>query len=263
MSNRSVERKKRQYEKMLSNPELLQARQELKDEFLTAHPRLSDLTEDELNAEMMKHSHEDQKLRRQKLRGHIEAISDGVIAVIITIMLLEIPMPTAHGGYHGFVEAVGVFLVSFVIVANFWLNNHNILAITEEITESITVQNFIFLGLLSIVPLLTKWSMQQRDSFSSLNYGLLLLIILVQQELMSYAISRSHFIKMPKTFRFWRKTWLSRLISVFMLNLVILIIAVIFPIYGHWLFVLIPIVSFFTRIWTRKEEEFRNYGEKQ
>ncbi len=234
--------------KMTENSEMRAARQELKDEFLALHPRLADMSVEELGEAMQKHAIEEDKIRKQKLRNHIEAFSDGIIAVIITIMLLEIPMPTASGGYIGFIEAVGIFLISFVVIANFWFNHHKTFATTEEITESIIVQDFIFTGLLSLIPLLTKWIMLQPTAFSSFNYGFVLFLILIQQEWISYSITKDHFHKMPKTFHFWRKIWASRLIFTLLINIIITIIAVIFPQYGHWLFIIVPVFNFFFRM---------------
>ena len=57
----------------------------------------------------------------KKTLEHLEAFNDGVIAIIITIMVLEIPAP--HGGlisYFEFLKSIGIFLTSFFVVANFW-----------------------------------------------------------------------------------------------------------------------------------------------
>ena len=209
---------------------------------------------------MTHHALEDEKLRKQKLRHHIEAFADGIIAVIITIMLLEIPVPSGNQGYWEFISSVGIFLVSFVVTANFWFNRHKIFALTEEITEKIIVQDFIFIGLLSLIPLLTKWIMVAPTSFSALNFGLVLIVILLQQELLSYSITKDHFHKMPKSFKFWRRVWLIRLFSTILMNVVIMIIAIIFPFYGHWLFVIVPIFNFLFRMVNDRNQEEEVYA---
>ena len=134
-NKKMTERQKRQIEDMQSNPEMIQAREELKEEFLNTHPQYAKMTSEELQESMTRHALEDEKLRKQKLRHHIEAFADGIIAVIITIMLLEIPVPSGNQGYWGFLSSAGIFLVSFVVTANFWFNRHKIFALTEEITE--------------------------------------------------------------------------------------------------------------------------------
>ena len=265
--NHLTKRQRQQFEKMRQNPEMQQARKELQDEFLATHKRYADMTPEQLSEEMIAHAREDNKIRKQKLRNHIETFSDGMIAIIITIMLLEIPVPSAHVSYLSFAESVGVFLISFLITANFWFNRHKIFATTEEVTEGIIVQDFLFTGLLSLIPLLTKWIMVAPTSFSSLNYGVVVLLILIQQELLSYNITRDHFRKMPKSFKFWKRIWAARLAFTLLINIIITVIAVITPQYGHWLFVIVPIFYFVFRMVNERDGEARfeeqlNAGER-
>ena len=87
-NKKMTDRQKRKIEEMQSNPEMIQAREELKEEFLNTHPQYAKMTSEELQESMTRHALEDEKLRKQKLRNHIEAFADAIIAVIITIMLL-------------------------------------------------------------------------------------------------------------------------------------------------------------------------------
>lgn len=55
------------------------------------------------------------------LKAHLDSLNDGIIAIIITIMVLEIPLPSqAAVSYHDFLKAIFIFGVSFFVVANFW-----------------------------------------------------------------------------------------------------------------------------------------------
>ena len=255
----SERRRQAKFEQMKKNPEMVQARQELKEEFLSTHPRFTEMSDQQLQEEMQKHATEEEKVRKQKLRSHMETFSDGVIAVIITIMLLEIPVPKNGDNYWTFLSAVGVFLISFIVIANFWFNHHKIFAVTEEITEETIVQDFAFMGLLSIVPLLTKWIIAEPNWFSSMNYGIVIFLILVQQAMISYGITRDHFRRMPKSFKFWRRIWLSRLFFTLAVNIVITGIAVAFPVYGHWLFVVVPVFNFLSQLFERDQaHEWQN-----
>jgi len=254
-------RQQRKYEEMRKNPEMIQARQELQEEFIAAHPHYAHMTDAELAHEMKIHAEEDERTRKRKLRDHIETFSDGMIAIIITIMLLEIPVPSEHVNYLEFIESVGVFLVSFVVIANFWFNRHKIFALTEEITESIIVQDFIFTGLLSLIPILTKWIMINPSRFSALNFGVVLILILIFQEGLSYSITKNHFKAMPKSFKFWRRIWAGRVFMTFLLNLIITGIAIASPLYGHWLFVVVPIFYFIVRFFNDRNNQ-RTFDEQ-
>ncbi|GAB2027293.1 TMEM175 family protein [Lactovum odontotermitis] len=254
----------RRFEKMQRDPEMRQARQELRDEFLETHQKFKDMAESELQAEMTRHAEEDEKIRRQKLRSHIETFSDSVIAVIITIMLLEIPIPRDGQDYLTFLSAVGIFLISFMVIANFWFNHHKIFAVTEEITEGTIVQDFFFIGLLSLLPLLTKWIIAQPTWFSSLNYGIVILLILSQQEMLNFSITRDHFKKMPKSFKFWKKIWMARFMFTMVINIIITVVAVLFPLAGHWLFVIVPVFSFLSQLFVRDQEhEWQSPGDRR
>ncbi|GBG96918.1 TMEM175 family protein [Lactococcus termiticola] len=259
--SRMSPRQQRKYEELKRNPEMIQARKELQEEFLAAHPHYAEMSDAELMREMKLHAEEDDRTRKRKLRDHIETFSDGMIAIIITIMLLEIPVPSEHVGYLEFIESVGVFLVSFVVIANFWFNRHKIFALTEEITESIIVQDFIFTGLLSLIPILTKWIMVNPSPFSALNFGGVLILILIFQEGLSYSITKSHFKDMPKSFMFWRRIWAGRVFMTLLLNLVITGIAIASPFYGHWLFVIVPIFYFIVRFFNDRNNK-RTFDEQ-
>ncbi|MCL2677109.1 MAG: TMEM175 family protein [Streptococcaceae bacterium] len=252
-----LKREKRyiQYEEAMKNPKFQKAQEEVNSEFIKEHPHLIHFSDVELQEEIRKHRLSEEKRRKTKFREHIEVFSDAVIAVIITIMLLEIPMPSGPDGYFKFLGAVGIFFVSFIVIGNFWLNHHKIFSITEEVTEGIVVQDFIFLALLSIIPLLTKWIIEEPTRFSALNYGGLLLLILLQQENASLSSARDHFKNMPKTFTMWRRIWAGRLIFTLLVNIIITALVYWSPENGHWLFIVIPVFSFILRLLGNQSQE--------
>jgi uncharacterized membrane protein len=91
--------------------------------------------------------------------GRLEAFSDGVIAILITIMVLELRVP--HGADWLVLEPlVPVFLtyvLSFVYLGIYWNNHHHMFHITERITGGILWANLHLLFWLSLVPFVTGW----------------------------------------------------------------------------------------------------------
>jgi len=92
-------------------------------------------------------------------KGRLEAFSDGVLAIIITIMVLEMKVP--HGAD---VEALRplfpVFLsyvLSFVYIAIYWSNHHHMLHVTKRVTGAILWANLHLLFWLSLFPFVTGW----------------------------------------------------------------------------------------------------------
>src|SRR5512134_2109588 len=89
----------------------------------------------------------------------LEAFSDGVIAILITIMVLELKVP--HGSdLTALRPIVPVFLsyvLSFVFLGIYWNNHHHMLHVTERVNGRILWANLHLLFWLSLVPLTTHW----------------------------------------------------------------------------------------------------------
>ena len=92
-------------------------------------------------------------------KGRLEAFSDGVIAVIITIMVLELKVP--HGGDQAaLAPLVPVFLayvLSFVLVAIYWNNHHHMLHAVHHVSGGTLWANMHLLFWLSLIPFTTGW----------------------------------------------------------------------------------------------------------
>src|SRR4249920_3751503 len=92
-------------------------------------------------------------------KGRLEAFSDGVIAIIITIMVLELKVP--HGDdLHALAPLVPVllsYILSFVNVAIYWNNHHHLLHTVKHVTGGIMWANMHLLFWLSLYPFVTSW----------------------------------------------------------------------------------------------------------
>jgi len=92
-------------------------------------------------------------------KGRLEAFSDGVIAIIITIMVLELKVP--HGdSLDALVPLWPVFLsytLSFVNLGIYWNNHHHMLHATRQISGNVLWANLHLLFWLSLVPFVTGW----------------------------------------------------------------------------------------------------------
>jgi uncharacterized membrane protein len=111
-------------------------------------------------------------------KGRLEAFSDGVLAIIITIMVLELKVP--HGESLAAVEPlVPVFLsyvLSFVYVGIYWNNHHHMLHASRRVTGQILWANLHLLFWLSLMPFATGWMGENHFApLPSAFYGLILL----------------------------------------------------------------------------------------
>ena len=112
-------------------------------------------------------------------KGRLEAFSDGVIAIIITIMVLEMHVPSGEG-LHALRPLLPVFLsyvLSFVYVGIYWNNHHHMLHLCTHVTGGILWANLHLLFWLSLFPFATGWMGQNHFAPTpSIVYGLVLLM---------------------------------------------------------------------------------------
>src|SRR5215475_5457854 len=89
----------------------------------------------------------------------LEAFSDGVIAIIITIMVLELRPPDGSGfdGLRPLIPKALAYLLSFVLIAIYWNNHHHLFKLVERIDGAVMWSNMMLLLSLSLVPFATAW----------------------------------------------------------------------------------------------------------
>src|SRR5262252_7279128 len=89
----------------------------------------------------------------------LEAFSDGVIAIIITIMVLELRPPDGSGfdELRPLIPKALAYLLSFVLIAIYWNNHHHLFKLIERIDGAVMWTNMALLFSLSLVPFATAW----------------------------------------------------------------------------------------------------------
>jgi len=112
-------------------------------------------------------------------KGRLEAFSDGVIAIIITIMILELKLP--HGDSFGALKeilpAFMCYILSFVYVGIYWNNHHHMMHAVTSINGITLWANLNLLFWLSLVPFVTNW--MGENNFTTVPvalYGIILLM---------------------------------------------------------------------------------------
>jgi uncharacterized membrane protein len=94
--------------------------------------------------------------------SRLEAFSDGVIAVIITIMVLDLRVPSTRelpnaAAFHADLKLILVYLLSFVQTGIYWVNHHYLIEDVEQVSHGILWANLAFLFTLSLIPFATSW----------------------------------------------------------------------------------------------------------
>ena len=92
-------------------------------------------------------------------KSRLEAFSDGVLAIIITIMVLELHVPHGHdlAALRPIMPVLLTYLLSFVYVGIYWNNHHHLLHATRQVRGSVLWANLHLLFWLSLLPFATGW----------------------------------------------------------------------------------------------------------
>jgi uncharacterized membrane protein len=96
---------------------------------------------------------------RNMTKSRLEAFSDGVIAILITIMVLELHTPNSAdlSGLLEILPAIFLYALSFVYLGIYWNNHHHLLHATSQINGSVLWANLNVLFWLSLIPFCTRW----------------------------------------------------------------------------------------------------------
>ena len=128
-------------------------------------------------------------------KGRLEAFSDGVFAIIITIMVLELKVPQKTD-FAALVEIWPVFLgyvMSFVYVGIYWNNHHHMFQAAETVNGAILWANMNLLFWLSLIPFVTDW--MGENHFAKLPvtcYGIILIMNAISYTVLAIALIRHH-----------------------------------------------------------------------
>jgi len=111
-------------------------------------------------------------------KGRLEAFSDGVIAIIITIMVLELKIPHESdlAALHPLVPVFLSYVLSFIYLGIYWNNHHHLLQAVQNVNGSVLWANLHLLFWLSLIPFVTGWT--GENHFAALPvalYGIVLL----------------------------------------------------------------------------------------
>jgi uncharacterized membrane protein len=124
----------------------------------------------------------------------MEAFSDGVIAILITVMVLELRVP--HGtSWHALRESLPtllIYVLSFVYLGIYWNNHHHMLMVTDRVDGLVLWANLHLLFWLSLVPFFTGWMGENHfATVPTAAYGIVLLAAAIAYYALQAAIIRT------------------------------------------------------------------------
>ena len=104
-------------------------------------------------------------------KNRLEAFSDGVLAIIITIMVLELTLPLGDGfkDFAAIMPLLLTYVLSFFFVAIYWVNHHLMFHISERVNLKILWVNIVWLFVISLIPFTTAWVGKYPTSWAPLS----------------------------------------------------------------------------------------------
>ena len=127
----------------------------------------------------MKHIEKHFDIKENIPISRIAGFSDGLIAIIITLMVLEIPIPSEIKMTEiiEFAKAIIIYFASFVVIGTQWNRHHFLLEQTEKVHKSFIWKNLLYLFSLSLIPLFMKLLIKHPNDFiPAIGYSLIYLI---------------------------------------------------------------------------------------
>ncbi|WP_156286455.1 TMEM175 family protein [Oceanivirga salmonicida] len=127
-------------------------------------------------------------------KQRLEAFSDGVLAIIITIMVLEFKAPKGHD-FKDLVEVMPIFISyvsSFFFISIYWINHHNLLQATTKVNSNILWSNLHLLFWLSLIPFATSW-LGRREIYNApvILYSTILFLSRITYSRLAYNIAKN------------------------------------------------------------------------
>jgi uncharacterized membrane protein len=128
-------------------------------------------------------------------KGRLEAFSDGVIAIIITIMVLEMAPPHTAGlsALRPLIPTFLSYVLSFVFVGIYWSNHHHLCHAIKKVNGAVLWANLHLLFWLSLIPFVTAWMGENHFApITAALYGLVLLMCAVAYTILTVILLKLH-----------------------------------------------------------------------
>ena len=128
-------------------------------------------------------------------KNRLEAFSDGVLAVAITLMVLELKPPVQARGLADLIDlapAFSSYVLSFLYIGIYWNNHHHLLQATSKVTGSVLWANLHLIFWLTLFPFTSAWVSQHFDAATpSAVYGVVLLMAAIAYYTLQTVIIRT------------------------------------------------------------------------
>ncbi|MGT2907357.1 TMEM175 family protein [Streptococcus dentiloxodontae] len=185
----------------------------------------------------------------KQLKERFDTLSDAIVAIVMTILVLEIAVPASSKELPHLAEEIGLFFVAFVIIINFWYRRFQAMRATEKTTFSVFVMDVAAHGLLSLYPLAVKMLAEYDDKWIAiLFFGFINLMTAFLVNRMTYDLGMQAVGQLSETSddrRQMLQIWLNRRTAVSLISdFMMMGIALCFNTVGVYIYILTPFLEF-------------------
>ncbi|KRM87554.1 TMEM175 family protein [Lacticaseibacillus thailandensis] len=191
----------------------------------------------------------------EKLKNRLDAFSDAIIAIIITIMVLNIP-PVLHDSLHNYLQlgkSVSIYFISFIFIANMWYQHGTAFSEITTMTYRIVILDMLFLMPLSLMPLLTNMMASNTTTITVVLYGALQLVVNLLFRFLTKAIVHLQYTEATEMRQVYQKIYGNTNRVMDALSLATLVVAFVQPEFSLFVFLAYPIVMFLLNSSARQE----------
>lgn len=191
----------------------------------------------------------------EKLKSRLDAFSDGVMAVIITIMVLAIA-PVLHDSWANYLamgQHIGIYMITFVFVFNMWYQHSTAFAEIETMTYQILIWEVVFLAVLSLMPLFTDMMAENTTRVTVMLYGVTQAVISFLFRGLAKSIVHLQFTTKAEMQQVYQKIYGNANRWLDGLSLVAIIVGYFLPQVALFFYLAYPIMSFFLNADARQQ----------
>ncbi|MGC6767467.1 TMEM175 family protein [Enterococcus sp. LJL51] len=194
----------------------------------------------------------------EKMKERIIAFGDAIIAIIITIIVLELPIKLSSSGEldsYILFRSIGIYFISFCFVGDLWYQGAQKFSKTGKIKNKDFVVYMFFLFALSLIPTFTRLLIEDTNQQVVFLYGVLSFFVTLLWSILLHSLGEQIEEKdrLPKYFR-QRED--KRQLMMLAFRLIILIFAYFFPKFGLVTYLVLPILGFLQNIVDREEDTY-------
>lgn len=199
------------------------------------------------------------------MKNRLEAFSDAIIAIIITIMVLEVPLPTGNSmaDYGVLFKAIGIFLISFFVIANYWYNYVGFYKRIDKVTPRVIGINFIFLATLSLIPIFTKLMIEHSGTrLAVVGYAIVNFLLNIIFSVFIYVLINDNFKEDNQQNLFVKQMFMLRNIVKVLLTVLYIVFSYLYPQVAEYFFIILPILLWFSKILSVDGQEQLDFDER-